>query len=67
MSGNFVIEATRLCRRFGGTEAVRDLSFQVEPGSVYGLLGKNGAGKTTTIKLLLGLIWPNADSSRRAR
>jgi ABC-2 type transport system ATP-binding protein len=60
----FVIEATGLTRRFDRTEAVRDLSFQVEAGSVYGLLGKNAAGKTTTIKLLLGLLWPNSGSSR---
>jgi ABC-2 type transport system ATP-binding protein len=59
----FVIEALGLTRSFGTTEAVRDLSFQVEAGSVYGLLGKNGAGKTTTIKLLLGLLWPNTGSS----
>jgi ABC-2 type transport system ATP-binding protein len=61
---NFVIEATGLWRRFGATEAVRDLSLQVEAGSVYGLLGKNGAGKTTAIKLLLGLLWPDRGSSR---
>jgi ABC-2 type transport system ATP-binding protein len=59
----FVIEAAGLSRRFGSTEAVRDLSFQVEAGSVYGLLGKNGAGKTTTIRLLLGLLWPDRGSS----
>src|SRR5947209_197753 len=64
MSDQFVIEATGLCRTFGDTEAVRDLSFPVAPGSVYGLLGKNGAGKATTIKLLLGLLWPDSGSSR---
>src|SRR5438132_12246765 len=60
----YVIEATDLSRHYGKTEAVRHLSFQVEEGSVYGLLGKNGAGKTTTIKLLLGLLWPTSGSSR---
>jgi ABC-2 type transport system ATP-binding protein len=65
MNGSaFVIEAEGLTRRFGKLEAVRDLSFQVEPGSVYGLLGKNGSGKTTTIRLLLGLLWPHAGRSR---
>ncbi len=39
-------------------EAVRDVSFEVRPGEVFGLLGPNGAGKTTTIKMLLGLIFP---------
>jgi ABC-2 type transport system ATP-binding protein len=64
MNERFVIEATGLSRRFGVIEAVHNLSFQVEAGSVYGLLGKNGSGKTTTIKLLLGLLWPDAGSSR---
>jgi ABC-2 type transport system ATP-binding protein len=61
---NFVIEAEGLTRAFGGTEAVKDLSFAVEPGSVYGLLGKNGSGKTTTIRLLLGLLAPDGGWSR---
>jgi ABC-2 type transport system ATP-binding protein len=64
MNEQFVIEATGLSRRFGTTEAVHNLSFQLDAGSVYGLLGKNGSGKTTTIKLLLGLLWPDAGSSR---
>ena len=65
MSGNgFVIEAHDLSRRFGTVEAVQGLSFTVAPGSVYGLLGKNGGGKTTTIRLLLGLLRPDAGSSR---
>jgi len=41
-------------------EAVRDVSFAVEPGEVVGLLGPNGAGKTTTIKSILGLVVPSA-------
>src|SRR5262245_47985671 len=62
--GAYVIEAEGLTRRFGVLEAVQGLSFRVEPGSVYGLLGKNGSGKTTTIRLLLGLLWPHAGRSR---
>ncbi len=38
--------------------AVRDVSFRVEPGKVYGLLGPNGSGKSTTLKMILGLISP---------
>jgi ABC-2 type transport system ATP-binding protein len=43
--------------------AVRDLSLEVEPGQVYGLLGPNGSGKSTTMKIVLGLISPSAGST----
>ncbi len=43
-------------RRFGALTAVGDLSFDVEPGEIFGLLGPNGAGKTTTISLIIGLL-----------
>jgi ABC-2 type transport system ATP-binding protein len=39
--------------------AVRDLSFTVQPGEVYGLIGPNGSGKSTTMKVILGLLAPN--------
>lgn len=41
-------------------EAVRGVDFEVRDGEIFGLLGPNGAGKTTTIKMILGLIFPNA-------
>ena len=41
-------------------QAVKDLSFSVEEGEIFGFLGPNGAGKTTTIKMLMGLIHPTA-------
>lgn len=47
-------------RRFGATEAVKDLSFEVPRGSIFGLLGRNGAGKTTTIRALLNLLQPTS-------
>ena len=40
--------------------AVKNLSFSVQPGEVYGLLGPNGCGKSTTLKILLGLVTPNS-------
>ncbi len=43
-------------------EAVRGVSFSVEPGEIFGFLGPNGAGKTTTIKMLMGLIHPSSGS-----
>ena len=50
----------RFSRQGGEFEAVSDLSFEVQPGEVYGLLGPNGAGKTTTLRMILGLIEPTA-------
>ncbi len=46
--------------RFGDKEVVRDLSFSVQQGEVFGLLGSNGAGKTTTIRTLLALLEPTS-------
>ncbi|MDB9528520.1 ATP-binding cassette domain-containing protein [Oscillatoria sp. CS-180] len=47
-------------RTYRNVEAVRDISFQIEPGEVVGFLGPNGAGKTTTLKMLTGLIHPSS-------
>ena len=47
-------------KRFGATEAVRDLSFEVRQGEMFGLIGPDGAGKTTTIRLLCGLLSADA-------
>lgn len=49
-----------LAKRFGSRTAVEHLSFQVQPGEVFGLLGPNGAGKTTTVRMLTGLLQPSA-------
>ena len=57
------IEISGLTKHFGPVAAVRDLSFAVEPGRVTGFLGPNGAGKTTTLRMLLGLITPNAGTA----
>jgi ABC-2 type transport system ATP-binding protein len=57
------IVATGLTKTFGAVKAVDDLSFTVEPGSVTGFLGPNGAGKTTTLRMLLGLVTPDAGSA----
>jgi ABC-2 type transport system ATP-binding protein len=50
-----VVQVNDLRKRYGEIEAVRSISFQVEPGEVFGLLGPNGAGKTTTVEILEGL------------
>ena len=51
---------------FGHLAAVRDLSLQVAPGTLFGFLGPNGSGKSTTIKLLTGLLAPTAGEVRVA-
>jgi len=51
-----VIRAQNLRKTFGSVEAVKDVSFDVEPGQVLGLLGPNGAGKTTTINMISTLL-----------
>ena len=54
------IEIQGISKRFGEVQAVKDLSFEVQAGRVTGFLGPNGAGKSTTIRMLLGLVHPNA-------
>lgn len=54
------IEFNGMSKRFGNFTAVNNLSFTVEPGRVTGFLGPNGAGKTTTLRMLLGLVTPDA-------
>lgn len=51
-------------RSFDGPPVVKDLSFSVKPGSIYGFLGRNGSGKTTTLRMLAGLIKPHAGEVR---
>ena len=51
---DFVIDIQHLGRSFGKTQALQDVSLQVPPGGVFGLIGSNGAGKTTLIKHILG-------------
>ena len=51
-----VIEVQQLSRRFGKSLALDQISINIQPGWVYGLVGANGAGKTTLMKHLLGLL-----------
>lgn len=53
------VEVSQVTKSFGTTEAVRDVSFSVEHGEIFGLLGPNGAGKTTTIRLILDVLRPD--------
>ena len=63
-TNNYLIETRGLTRRFGSQLAVDDLNLLVPAAGVYGFLGPNGAGKTTAIRMLLGLIRPNAGDVR---
>lgn len=58
------IELDAVTKRFGTTTAIDRLSLQVQPGQVLGLLGLNGAGKSTLMKLLMGLLIPDAGNVR---
>ena len=55
-----VVEAANLTKSYGTSRGVIDLTFQVEPGEVFGFLGPNGAGKTTTIRTMLDMIRPTS-------
>jgi ABC-2 type transport system ATP-binding protein len=55
-----VIVLDRLTKNFGEVHAVRNLTFNIEAGTIFGFLGANGAGKTTTIRMLCGLTHPSS-------
>ena len=57
------IEVRDLTRRFGTFTAVDRLSFDVQPGEIFGFLGANGAGKSTTIRMLCGLLRPTSGTA----
>ena len=61
--GVYAIEAEGLSQRFGDFTAVDRVSFQIEPGEIFGFLGSNGCGKTTTMKMLTGLLPPSEGSA----
>ena len=50
-----IISITHFKMRFGKTEVIKDLSFEIKRGETFGFLGSNGSGKTTTIRALLGI------------
>lgn len=57
-----MIRLENVHKKFGGRVAVNDLSFSVERGEIFGLLGHNGAGKSTAIGMMLGQVWPTTGS-----
>lgn len=63
---DMLLEVENLKKSFGGVQAVDDLSFVVQEGSITGLIGPNGSGKTTCFNLISGLLRPDAGSIRFA-
>jgi ABC-2 type transport system ATP-binding protein len=57
-----IIEVESLHKRYGDTVAVRDVSFAIEDGEIFGIIGPNGAGKTTTVECIAGLLEPDRGS-----
>ncbi len=64
MADPWIVEMAELRKSYGEVEALRGLSLQVKPGSIYGFLGPNGAGKTTAIKILIGMVRPTQGHAR---
>jgi len=58
-----MMRVRNLTRRFGSFLAVDDVSFDVEPGAIYGFLGPNGSGKSTVIRMLCGLLAPTSGAA----
>lgn len=61
-----MIEAERLCKSYGDLHALADVSFRVEAGESFGLLGRNGSGKTTLLRILTGFRLPSSGAARVA-
>lgn len=64
MEASTIIETVNLTKHYNRQTAVKDLSFKVNEGEVFGFLGPNGAGKTTTLLMLMGLSDPSAGSAK---
>ncbi len=55
-----VVSVSHISKRFGKVQAVKDVSFEVEAGEIFGMLGPNGAGKTTSIRIMLDIFKPDS-------
>ncbi len=60
VNDNIAVSVGKLEKKFGDFTAVNRISFEVEPGEIFGFLGPNGAGKSTTIRMLCGILTPTS-------
>jgi ABC-type Na+ transport system, ATPase component len=58
-----MIELQKLSKKFGNISAVNEISFNVDKGEIFGLLGENGAGKTTTLRMLATMLVPTSGTA----
>ena len=64
MTDGPAVEARGLVRRFGDDAALQEVSFEVAPGELFGVIGPDGAGKTTLFRILVTLLLPDAGEGR---
>jgi len=63
-ASDFAIDVRGVTKKFGDRTVVNDIAMQVRPGEIYGFLGPNGSGKTTFLRMLCGLLRPDAGSGQ---
>jgi ABC-type multidrug transport system ATPase subunit len=61
-AGPASVQARGLTKRFGDEAAVNNLTFEVQAGTIFGLIGPSGSGKTTAVRLMTGILEPSESS-----
>ena len=61
----YILKTTNLTKTYKGYHAVNNVSIALEPGKIYGLVGRNGAGKSTLMRLIAGLSYPSYSATLR--